>query len=130
MMGLLPLLSAALVGQQLAAPSSQAAAYALSRPPSTPSRHVRTPPPPSSPMPPHAEELRHFLEALRIKKGIDLRESEHQLALLEYTPDILPDVPLDRLKEVTGAVDGRVLKLQAFAREWNERQAQKRRAQA
>ena len=38
---------------------------------------------------------------------------------LELTPDIVADVPVARLCEVMGAVEGHVCKFQVFCKEWN-----------
>lgn len=39
--------------------------------------------------------------------------------VLELTPDIIPEVPVTRLFEVTGAVEGRIRKLQSYCKDWN-----------
>jgi len=43
---------------------------------------------------------------------------EDSLMVLELTPDIIPDVPVVRLCEVTGAVEGRIRKLQSYCKDW------------
>jgi hypothetical protein len=40
---------------------------------------------------------------------------------LKLTPDIIPEVPVARLCEVTGAVEGRIRKFQAYCKVWNGR---------
>jgi hypothetical protein len=60
-------------------------------------------------------------------KGIDLLASESALMELELTPDIVADVPVARLCEVMGTVEGRVRKFQTFCKEWNARLVDKRR---
>jgi hypothetical protein len=41
--------------------------------------------------------------------------------VLEFTPDIIPDIPVARLCEITGAVEGRLRKFQTFCKDWNSR---------
>jgi hypothetical protein len=60
-------------------------------------------------------------------KGIDLIASEPALMELELTPDIVADVPVARLCEVMGTVEGRVRKFQVFCKEWNARLEDKKR---
>jgi hypothetical protein len=43
---------------------------------------------------------------------------EDALLALKLTPDIIPLVPVDRLCSVTGAVKGRIRKLQVFCSQW------------
>lgn len=74
--------------------------------------------PPASPMPASGAELRSCLSDFAATKGVDMTASEDALMALDLTPDIIPSVPVDRLTKVTGAVEGRVLKLQAFCTEW------------
>jgi hypothetical protein len=52
-------------------------------------------------------------------KGIDLMASDPVLMALELIPDIVADVPVARLCEVMGAIEGRVCKFQVFFKEWN-----------
>jgi hypothetical protein len=54
-------------------------------------------------------------------KGIDLMASDPVLMALELIPDIVADVPVARLCEVMGAIEGRVHKFQVFCKEWNTR---------
>lgn len=100
-------------------------AYSSGYMPQTPSRRqYRTPP--TSPLPPRAEEIHQFLVALLAKRDVDLLSCEAALTAQDFTPDILPDVTLARLIEVTGAVEGRVMKMRQFAKEWVARQQEKR----
>jgi hypothetical protein len=46
---------------------------------------------------------------------------EESLANLELTPDIIPDVPVACLCEVTGTVEGCLRKFQAYCKTWNTR---------
>ena len=122
-MGLLPVLSG-LAGQQLA--SAHAASVSSM---STPSR-LQDDAYSSPPMSPSSSdnELHQFLVALLAKKHVDLLDAEEKLAADDYTPDILHAADLARLKELTGATDGKIIKMQVFAREWSKRKEEKRRA--
>ncbi len=127
LLGLVPLFTA-LAGQQLvSAHTAGPSVFSLDNPPHTPAR-VSQCSPPSSPLQPDDNELHQFLVALLAKKDIDLLACESQLAALDFTPDILPVVKVSQLKEVTGATDGKVIKMQLFAKEWTKRQEEKRRA--
>ncbi|KAJ7831762.1 hypothetical protein B0H14DRAFT_2365025 [Mycena olivaceomarginata] len=77
--------------------------------------------PPLSPMPASGAELRSCLSDFAEMKGVDMMASEDALLALDLTPDIIPSVPVNRLSKLTGAVEGRVLKLQAFCTEWQAR---------
>lgn len=74
--------------------------------------------PPPSPMPNIGFELRACLSDFAETKGIDMTGCEDALSVLEFTPDIIPHVSVARLCEVTSAVEGRVVKLQAFCKVW------------
>ncbi|KAG6370347.1 hypothetical protein JVT61DRAFT_12155 [Boletus reticuloceps] len=88
----------------------------------TPKRHrAREVSLPCSPVPITGTELHSCLNDFFDQKGIDLRATEDLLTQLEFTPDIISDVLISRLCEVLMVVEGRGLKLQAFAREWSER---------
>ncbi|KAJ7051597.1 hypothetical protein C8F01DRAFT_639347 [Mycena amicta] len=82
---------------------------------------------PSSPVPARDQELHACLVAFREAKDIDMLDAEASLAELELTPDAIVNVPVARLMEVTGAVEGRVYKLVAFSRDWVARLEEKRR---
>ena len=60
--------------------------------------------------------------ALLAKHNIDLLPCKAALTALDFMPDILPEVPLKCLVDVTSAVEGKVMKLQQFAKEWVSRQ--------
>lgn len=77
-----------------------------------------SPPPPPSPIPAKANELHECLVALRNQEDIDLLQHEEALAAEDYTPDVLSLVSVNDLCDLTGAVKGRVLKLQRFAAKW------------
>ncbi|KAI0794060.1 hypothetical protein C8Q74DRAFT_1365587 [Fomes fomentarius] len=127
LLGLMPLFTA-LAGQQLvSAHTAGPSVFSLGNPPRTPA-HVSQRSPLSSPLQPDDNELHQFLVALLAKKDIDLLACESQLAALDFTPDILPVVEVSQLKEVTGATDGKLIKMQLFAKEWTKRQEEKRRA--
>lgn len=128
MLGYFPWMAALAANQQMAATAGMAPiAHSATHPPQTP-RHSHHQSPPSSPMPPRGSELHHFLVALDTKKNVNMLAYEEQLMALDFTPDILPEVPVSRLKEITGAVDGTVMKMQLFAKEWVARQVEKRMA--
>ncbi|KIK76654.1 hypothetical protein PAXRUDRAFT_18046 [Paxillus rubicundulus Ve08.2h10] len=95
-------------------------------PPSTPSHH-REVSPPLSPTPLVGTEIYSCLHDLLVQKGIDLCGAEGVLTELDLTPDIIADVPISHLCDILGTVEGRVLKLQAFAHEWHGRLQLKRR---
>ncbi|KAI9059855.1 hypothetical protein FKP32DRAFT_1578952 [Trametes sanguinea] len=81
---------------------------------------------PLSPAPDPNHELADCLQAFKVTKGIDFTAHEATLLSLDFTPDILADVPAARLREITGAAEGRVLKFQVFCRQWNARLEEKR----
>ncbi|TBU25376.1 hypothetical protein BD311DRAFT_669763, partial [Dichomitus squalens] len=89
---------------------------------STPAAHAPTVSAPMvpalSPSPIPGTELHACLVDLLVAKGVDLLDAEPALSRLDLTPDIMNKVPVGRLCEVTGAVEGRVHKLQAFCEEW------------
>ncbi|KAK7688692.1 hypothetical protein QCA50_008230 [Cerrena zonata] len=70
------------------------------------------------PDPKAQEQLRLCLRDFKLQKGIDFTMYEDRLARLDYTPDIIPEVDVAVLRDLTGAVDGQVLKLRVFCRDW------------
>ncbi|RDX47813.1 hypothetical protein OH76DRAFT_1419438 [Lentinus brumalis] len=106
------------------APMAPPLAYSSGYMPRTPSRQ-RPRTPPSSPLPARDQEIHQFLVALLAKRDVDLLSCEAALTAQDFTPDILPDVALARLVEVTGAVEGRLMKMQQFAKDWVARQQEK-----
>ena len=95
--------------------------------PATPTRPRQTCEPPSSPSPEPGTELYACIcDFLTIKK-IDLFDSAPRLLELDLTPDIMNDVPVPRLIEVMGVLEGQVRKFQLFCKEWVERVEDKRR---
>lgn len=84
-------------------------------------RDARVMPFPLSPIPGTGSELRACLSDFAGASGIDITECEEPLMDLELTPDIIPDIPVARLLEVTGTVEGRIRKFQAYCRIWNTR---------
>jgi len=104
------------------------ATEATLNPPSTPLFHRREASPPLLPIPATGTEIQACLGDFLKAKGIDLSRAGDILADLDLTPDIISEVPVTRLCSVMDAVEGRVLKFQMFAREWNNRlQVKKRR---
>jgi hypothetical protein len=97
----------------------------ITTPPSTPSR-TNCAVSPLSPAPDVNMELHACLGDFLKSKGINLLASQDALKELELTPDIVADVPIARLCEVMGAVEGRVHKFQVFCKEWNARLEDKR----
>ncbi|KAL1947169.1 hypothetical protein VTO73DRAFT_14130 [Trametes versicolor] len=99
--------------------------------PSTPKRAHRPlppfPPSPQSPAPVPGTELHTCLADFLAAKGIDLGGAEAALADLELTPDIINEVPVARLCDILGAVEGRVRKFQLFCKEWVARVEDKKR---
>ncbi|KII87546.1 hypothetical protein PLICRDRAFT_163749 [Plicaturopsis crispa FD-325 SS-3] len=129
MAAMLSLITSHLAPKPPASPST-ASTGAL---PSTPTRN-RTHAMPMSPIPRPELELRACLTDFRSLntthsniKGIDFTASEEALAALDFTPDIVSEVPLAHLSEVLGAVQGRTLKFRRFCQEWTERLVEKRR---
>ena len=86
------------------------------------------PTPLTSPLPVQHDELHQLAVALLAKHNIDLLPCKAALTALDFMPDILPEVPLKCLVDVTSAVKGKVMKLQQFAKEWVSRQEEKCRA--
>lgn len=100
--------------------------------PSTPRRnhHRRSPSPRSpyvaGPLPDKGAELHMCLVDMQHMEGIDLLQYEDALATEDFTPDILSMVAVKDLCELTGAVKGRMLKLQRFADKWTAALEKKR----
>jgi hypothetical protein len=111
----LPLLGN-LSGKRARSPSPVKAAPLVA--PQTPIRNKHLPSPPISPFPSVGSELRACLSDFAEAKGIDLTACEDALLSLELTPDIIPLVPVEQLCSVTGAIEGRIRKLQLFCTEW------------
>ncbi|KIJ96371.1 hypothetical protein K443DRAFT_107389, partial [Laccaria amethystina LaAM-08-1] len=82
--------------------------------------------PPLSPIPTANSELRSCLSDFAEAKGIDLTACEEALTALDLTPDIIPDVPVQRLCDIAHATEGQILKLHAFCRGWNARLEKKK----
>jgi hypothetical protein len=79
----------------------------------------RKPTSPVSPIPTPSSELHSCLESFFKTKGIDLLEAESALAAVGLSPGIISNVPVSRLGEITGAVEGHLWGLQSFCREWS-----------
>ena len=90
-------------------------------PPNIPSHTSREASVPLSSLPASRSELRACLSDFAENTGIDLTSCEDALMVLELTPDIIPEVPVTRLFKVTGAVKGRIRKLQSYSKDWNAR---------
>ncbi|KAG2130852.1 hypothetical protein DEU56DRAFT_814656 [Suillus clintonianus] len=118
-----------LITNQLSSVTRNIAATSASpsEPPSTPTRHSRDPSPPLSPAPAAGSEVQACLQNFLQAKGIDLLDAKQALTDFELTPDIIADIPVSRLCEVLGTVEGRARKYQIFAKEWSERLESKRR---
>jgi len=54
-----------------------------------------------------------------VASGLDLTDCEDSLMERELTPDIIPDIAFDHLCTITGAVEGRIRKFQAYCKLWN-----------
>lgn len=104
----------------------------------SPSRRTLVPPSPStprrthlgslplSPLPARGSELQTCLSDFLEAYGIDLAAYEDTLMQRELTPDIIPDISVDHLCTITGAVEGRIRKFQAYCKVWNARLDAKR----
>ncbi|KAG2131759.1 hypothetical protein DEU56DRAFT_914323 [Suillus clintonianus] len=93
--------------------------------PSTPVRPCDASP--FSPTPAAGTEIQTCLGDFLKAKGINILDSGSILFDLDLTPDIVGEVPVAHLSDVMDVVEGRVLKFQMFAREWNDRLQVKRR---
>ena len=94
--------------------------------PTTPCKPKPLSPSPISPIPSRSAELHACLADFAATEDVDLLHSETVLAALDLTPGIIPDVPVPRLIEVTGALEGHLWKLQAFCRSWTARLVEKK----
>ncbi|KAJ7484964.1 hypothetical protein B0H11DRAFT_2414016 [Mycena galericulata] len=94
--------------------------------PATPKKPIATVAP-FSPIPTTSSELHACLDDFLRAKGINLLEAESALAALSLTPDIIASVPVSRLLEITGAVEGHLWGFQVFCREWSSRLEEKKR---
>lgn len=74
-----------------------------------------------SPLPAAGSELHTCLCNFTEASGIDIMICEDTLMALELTPDVIPDVPVARLCELTDIVEGRIRKFQAYCKTWNAR---------
>jgi len=79
-----------------------------------------------SPIPTMSAELHACLADFERVKGIDLYEIESSLAFLEITPEVVANMPMARLVELTGALKGRLRKFQIFCEKWVERLEEKK----
>ena len=86
--------------------------------PSTP-RRAKLASLPLSPLPRQGSELRTCLSDFLAASGLDLTDCEDSLMERELTPDIIPDIAFDHLCTITGAVEGRIRKFQAYCKLWN-----------
>ena len=83
-----------------------------------------------SPVPAADSELQSCLSDFVAVKGIDLTVSEEALMALNLMPDIIPEVPVQHLCDITHAMEGQALKLHVFCHGWNahlEEKKEKRR---
>ncbi|KAJ7229586.1 hypothetical protein C8J57DRAFT_1251772 [Mycena rebaudengoi] len=76
---------------------------------------------PLSPVPALGSELHACLTDFLWVKDIDILAAETSLSNLDLTPDIIPQVPMARLVEITGVIEGRLWKFQSFCRDWTDR---------
>jgi len=118
--GLLPLL-----GNMSRKRARSESSSPIRRSPVTPVRKAPVSPP-LSPIPTANSELRSCLSDFAEAKGIDLTVCEESLTALDLTPDIIPDVPVQRLCDITHATEGQILKLHVFCRGWNARLEEKK----
>lgn len=123
MAAMIPLITSQLAPKVPSAPVDTASVSA----PSTPKRIRPIPPPPQSPSPAPGTELHVCIADFLAAKNIDMGGAEMALMELELTPDIMNEVPVARLCDVLGAVEGRVRKFQLFCKEWVARVEDKKR---
>jgi hypothetical protein len=88
------------------------------RSPSTPHR-AKLASLPLLPLPRHGSELRACLSDFLAASGLDFTDCKDSLMEQELTPDIIPDIAFDHLCTITGAVEGRIQKFQAYCKLWN-----------
>lgn len=74
---------------------------------------------PAHPLPLPGDELHRFLEDFYLAKGIDIRHSQSVLNTSAITPDIVSHMHVERVREVTGLLEGHALKFQVFGKEWS-----------
>lgn len=89
--------------------------------PARPRTRTNIPSSPISPIPSSSGELHTFLADLKQSRGLDFTSVESLFKQREFTPDIIPSVHMTTLCELTGAPEGRVLKMIEFAKCWNAR---------
>ncbi|KAJ7724818.1 hypothetical protein DFH07DRAFT_1003564 [Mycena maculata] len=94
----------------------------------TPEAPKKTVAPPMSPFAEPGSELHVCLLDFLKHKKIDLLHLEMVFSELELTPDIITEVPMARLREISGMVEGRLWKFKIFCRDWTERLDEKRHA--
>ncbi|KAJ3913824.1 hypothetical protein F5877DRAFT_83429 [Lentinula edodes] len=83
-------------------------------------RH-RTPTPPSSPLKavnPAIMNLDACLDAFYTLEGHDLRPCEKSLSDLSYTPDLIPELSVEKLAELMNCVEGVALRFRKFCVRW------------
>jgi hypothetical protein len=84
----------------------------------TPAYHIPERSVSPSPIPAVGTELQQCLHQFAEEKGIDISNAEVDLMKHDFTPDIIPSMPLDRLVEATGLVEGCLRKFQLFCEAW------------
>jgi hypothetical protein len=89
--------------------------------PITPRKDRRKAVPPLSPLPEVGSELQICLRDFTMAHSTNMTDCEAALSELEFTPDVIPHVSIERLCSVTGLVEGRVVKFQQFCKEWQAR---------
>ncbi|KAF9071914.1 hypothetical protein BDP27DRAFT_1262192 [Rhodocollybia butyracea] len=94
--------------------------------PERPRTRTNIPSSPISPIPSSLGELHTFLADLKQSRGLDFTSAEYLFEQKEFTPDIIPSVRVATLCELTGAPEGRVLKMVDFAKSWNARLLKKK----
>ncbi|KAJ2929663.1 hypothetical protein H1R20_g7411, partial [Candolleomyces eurysporus] len=114
---LVTVLAAKMVGDMTAAPSTPKRPFGEASPATA-----------LSPVPTRSLELHACLEDFREKEGVDLTGCESKLVELRYVPGIISRVPLSRLIEVTGAIEGDAILFQTFCEKWCARLDEKKRS--
>jgi hypothetical protein len=115
LMAIMPLITG-ISQKRLCSPSLDTS---LIRPPTTPLCGSQEASVPLSPLPASGSKLWVCLSDFIAAMGINLTGCEDSLMVLEFTPDIIPDIPVAHLCEIMGAVEGHLWKLQTFCKDWN-----------
>lgn len=81
-----------------------------------------------SPVPPKGTEIHSCLTQFLRDKDVNLIAQTAAFEKHDLTPDIIGDVPIERLVQLTGAPEGSLRKLHVFVKVWQARHEAKKRA--